>query len=141
MRTGKITLTIESRFENVFLVGLAVNRITSSISLSEQLAFEMEVAAVEAVNNAVEHAHHHQANKRITVRVQLNSDHIQFTIVDRGEPIDFERVMSGSTPAASTGEPERGRGLKIIKGLMDEVRYKRKGATNQITLVKYLKRA
>jgi anti-sigma regulatory factor (Ser/Thr protein kinase) len=37
------------------------------------------------------------------------------------------------------GEVERGRGLKIIQALMDEVQYERKGETNQIILVKYLK--
>jgi serine/threonine-protein kinase RsbW len=141
LRTGTITLSIESQFENVFLIGLAINRIASSIPVSEQLAFEMEVAVLEAVNNAVEHAHGHQRNKHVTVRVQLDSDRIQFTVADRGAPIDFEAAMAGSEKGESEGELERGRGLQVINALMDEVRYERKRETNQISLVKYLKRS
>jgi anti-sigma regulatory factor (Ser/Thr protein kinase) len=41
----------------------------------------------------------------------------------------------------SAGELERGRGLSIIRALMDEVRYERRHESNQITLVKYLNRS
>jgi len=112
------------------------------MSVSDQFAFEMEVAVVEAVNNAVEHAHQHQANKRVTVQVHLSTDSIRFTIIDRGAPIDFKAATAAaSAEMAGAGEPERGRGLKIISAIMDEVRYERKRETNQITLVKYLKRS
>ena len=141
MRTGKITLSIESQFDSVFLIGLAINRIAFSIPVSEQAAFEMELAVVEAVNNAIEHAHHHQRNRQITVRLQLRPDLIQFQIIDRGAPIDFDAAMAASPNLESTGELERGRGLSIIRALMDEVRYERRHETNHITLVKYLNRS
>jgi len=141
LRTGEITLSIESQFENVFLIGLAVNKIASFIPVSKQAAFEMEIAVVEAVNNAIEHAHRHQRGKRVTVRLNLLSDRIQFTVVDRGVELDFKALMGTSAGIENADEIERGRGLKIIDALMDEVRYERKGETNQITLVKYLNRA
>jgi serine/threonine-protein kinase RsbW len=140
LRNGEITLSIESDFENVFLIGLAVNKIASSIALSEQSAFEMEVAVVEAVNNSVEHAHHHQREKPVTVLVQLLTDRIDFTVIDRGAPIDFEAAMALSTVIEDAAEVERGRGLQIMHALMDEVKYERKGETNHIRLVKYLSR-
>jgi serine/threonine-protein kinase RsbW len=141
LRTGKITLSIESQFDNVFLIGLAINRIASSIPVSEQAAFEMELAVVEAVNNAIEHAHDHQRNRQITVRLQLRSDFVQFQIIDRGAPIDFDAAMAASPNLESAGELERGRGLSIIRALMDEVRYERRHESNHITLVKYLNRS
>ena len=52
MRTGSISLTIDSEFQHVFLVGIAVQQICSWIPLSDQSAFEMEMAVVEAVNNS-----------------------------------------------------------------------------------------
>jgi anti-sigma regulatory factor (Ser/Thr protein kinase) len=94
---------------------------------------------VEAVNNAIEHAHHYQPDKSVTVRVRLNTDNLQFVIVDEGARFDFAAALAAAAPAPDGEEPERGRGLKIIQGLMDVVRYERKNETNQITLVKYLK--
>ena len=141
MRKGEITLSIESQFGNVFLVGLAVNRIASFAEASEQSAFEMEVAVVEAVNNAVEHAHRHQRDKLVTVRVRLASDRINFVIIDHGAPIDFKMAIAASARPKSPSELERGRGLTIIRQLMDEVKWRRQGKTNQLTLVKYLKSA
>jgi serine/threonine-protein kinase RsbW len=101
----------------------------------------MELAVVEAVNNAVEHAHHHQREKRVTVRVRLGPDRIRFTVIDSGAPIDFQAALAVSAVLENATQVERGRGLKIIRSLMDEVKYERKGATNQVTLVKYLKRS
>lgn len=139
MRQGAITLSIESETQNVYLIGLAINRIASSIPVSSQSAFEMELAVVEAVNNAIEHAHSYQRNKQVTVRLRVHADRVQFTIIDRGAPFDFAAGLATSARLEPGEEAERGRGLKIIQQLMDEVRYDRRGETNQITLVKYLK--
>ncbi len=139
LRDREITLSIESHSANVSLVGLAINKIASHASVSKQAAFEMEVAVVEAVNNAIEHAHKHQREKLVAVRVRLTPDRIKLTVIDSGAPIDFKAAMAVSAALDNPGEVERGRGLKIIQALMDEVKYERKGETNQITLVKYLK--
>lgn len=139
MRKGAITLSIGSEAVNVSLIGLAINRIASSILASDQAAFEMELAVVEAVNNAIEHAHHYEPEKPVTVRLRLAEDHIQFTIIDEGAPFDFAGGLAMAAKNDTGEEPERGRGLAIIQKLMDEIRYERRGETNQITLLKYLK--
>ncbi|HUN58758.1 MAG TPA: ATP-binding protein [Candidatus Binataceae bacterium] len=141
MPTGGITLSIESQFENIFLVGQAINKIVSSIPVSEKTAFEMELAVVEALNNAVEHAHHLQRAKRVKVRVSLESDLVSFTVIDQGAPFDFEAAMRTAAIMENVPEVERGRGLGIIRSLMDEIKYERKGKANHITLIRYLKRS
>jgi serine/threonine-protein kinase RsbW len=139
LRTGAITLSIESEFGNVFLIGLAINKIACSISLSQQAAFEMELAVVEAVNNAVEHAHQHRRDKRVTVEVSVECDLISFTVIDQGPQIHFETPKSLEAGTENASEIERGRGLGMIRALMDEVKWERRGKANRITLIKYLK--
>ena len=141
MRTGAITLSIESEFRNVFLIGLTINKIARSIPLSQQAAFEMEVAVVEAVNNAVEHAHRHRREKRVTVQVHIELDFIRLTVIDKGVPIRPKAFVSAATGIENASEIERGRGLAIIRALMDEVRCERKGKANHVTLIKNLKRS
>ena len=141
MRTGAITLSIESEFRNVFLIGLTINKIARSIPLSQQAAFEMEVAVVEAVNNAVEHAHRHRRDKRVTVQIKIQVDFIRLTVIDEGAPIQPETFISAEAGMENASEIERGRGLAIIRALMDEVRCERKGKANYVTLIKYVKRS
>jgi serine/threonine-protein kinase RsbW len=141
LRTGAITLSIESEFRNVFLIGLAINKIACSIPLSQQAAFEMELAVVEAVNNAVEHAHRHRRDKRVTVQIKIEVDFIRLTVIDEGAPIQPETFISAEAGMENASEIERGRGLAIIRALMDEVRCERRGKANHITLTKYVKRS
>jgi anti-sigma regulatory factor (Ser/Thr protein kinase) len=139
LRTGAITLSIESQFGNVFLIGLAINKIASSIPVNEQSALEMELIVVEAVNNAVEHGHQHRRSKQVMVQVRLESDFIGFTVIDRGAPINFEKALAAASGMENAPDIERGRGLGIIRALTDEIRYERKREANYITLIKYLK--
>jgi serine/threonine-protein kinase RsbW len=140
LRTGAITFSIESEFGNVFLVGLAINKIACSIPLSQEAAFEVELAVVEAVNNAVEHANRHRRDKRVTVQVNVECKFISLTVIDKGAPIHPETFISAAAGMENASEIERGRGLAIIYALMDEVRCERRGKANHVTLIKYLKR-
>jgi serine/threonine-protein kinase RsbW len=138
LRKGEITLSIGSSFRDVFLVGLAVNKIAAFAQVGSQSAFGIEVAVVEAVNNAIEHAHHQQPNKRVAIQIYTYPDRIKVTIIDRGAPIDFTALMAASANLKDEAKLERGRGLGIMRRLIDDVAYHRVGNTNQIVLVKYL---
>ena len=138
MRTGSIALTIDSQFRNVFLVGLAVQRICLSIPLSEQSAYEMEMAVVEAVNNSIEHACHSQPGHPITIRMNLSEDRITFVVSDGGEAVEYFREMPALKAAGHSQPAERGRGVQIMRALMDEVGYRTDGNSNLLTMVKYL---
>ena len=141
MRVGSIDLTIDSQFQNVFLVGLAVQRICSSIPLSEQLAYEMEMGVVEGVNNAIEYACHNQPGHPITVRINLSEDRIIFIISDSGDAVGCLREMPALATAALAHPLERGRGVQIMRAVMDEVVYRSDGTLNLLTMIKYLSAA
>ena len=138
MRTGSIALTIDSQFRNVFLVGLAVQRICLSIPLSEQSAYEMEMAVVEAVNNSIEHACHNQPGYPITIRMNLSEDRITFVVSDGGEAVEYFREMPPLEGRGLAQPAERGRGVQIMLALMDEVGYRTDGNSNLLTMIKYL---
>jgi len=139
MRTGTITLSIDSCLDQVFLVGLAVNTICVADALDERQAAEVELCVVEAMNNAIEHGYANEPGHTVAVMVSLAPDRIVCTVRDTGVPIEqrlWERQM-----AASLGDDllaEGGRGLLIIRSLMDELRYERDGNANALTFVKRL---
>lgn len=137
MRVGAITLAIDSRVENVFLVGLAVNKICASIPLSEQAAYEAEVSVVEAVNNVIKHAYGNEAGHTVEVVVTVGTGAVTFEVCDTGRPL--ERLEVRLPPVDSDDYeslPEGGRGLYIMHAFSDQVRYDRSGGRNVLTLVK-----
>jgi len=134
MRTGAVTLTIDSHLDHVFLVGVAVNRICAAVDLGEQVAGEVEAAVVEAVNNAIEHAYANRPGHRVDVCVRLEPDCMRVQVCDDGPAIPAEAWR------AAAAEPERlaerGRGLTIMRGFMDEVQYAREAGRNVVTMIK-----
>ena len=53
---SRLRLTINSDLNDVYLVGLTVNRICEHLRMDSVQAYEVELCAVEAVTNAIRHA-------------------------------------------------------------------------------------
>ena len=77
MRRGTITLAIESRLQDVFLIGLAVNKICSAIPLPDDDVYQLELCVVEAVNNSIEHAYSSEEGHRVEVVTTVDPERIE----------------------------------------------------------------
>ncbi len=71
-------------------------------------------------------------DRKVFVQVKLTSDQMQFFIRDEGPGFDPAATPDPSDPAAL--DPDRGRGLSLIRSFMDEVTYNEKG--NEVTMIK-----
>ena len=139
-RSAKIRLLMESRLDQVFLAGLAVRGICSYAHLTEIEGYQIEVAVVEAVNNAIKHAYRQQPGHEVEVAITLTPDRITFQVCDQGEPMNSP-ISSGLDfdPRDIQNLPEKGMGLQIMTSVMDEVRYDTVGGRNVLTLSRSLK--
>lgn len=136
-----IRLIIDSRLENVSLVGGAVRGIAHILSMDSTTSYQLELCVVEAVTNGIKHAYHFQAGHSVEVDVLLYPDRLTFKICDRGERMNPAKVMPFSfDPSKVETLPERGMGVYIMNSLMDEVHYETLGGRNILTLIKYLKK-
>jgi serine/threonine-protein kinase RsbW len=126
-----IKLTIESRLENVFLVGLAVKGICGHIRLSSEETYNMELCVVEAINNAIEHAYSSRPGHDVELTVRLDPNQIRFQVCDKGKSLTALRLQTPEIDAT------HGRGLYIIHTLMDEVTYHTSQGTNTLTMIKH----
>jgi serine/threonine-protein kinase RsbW len=66
-----IRLTVGSRLEEVFLVGLAVRGICAYTSLTDEETYQMEFCVVEAVNNAIKHSYHVMPGHDVDIIIHL----------------------------------------------------------------------
>jgi serine/threonine-protein kinase RsbW len=135
----RIRFTIDSHFENVRLVGQAINTICTSVC-STNTSYQVELATVEACNNIVEHAYNNQ-HGIIEIDVSLEDTLLELRLFDEGTPM--------TTPSKKPSEfsfnpnniddlPEGGMGLFLIDSIMDSSTYRREGNKNLLILTKQL---
>jgi len=126
-----ITFTIESRLDNVALVGEAVMGLCA---LTPQLdSNQIRVAVIEGVNNAVLHAYHNEPGHLVQVVWCLKDDGLRIDITDWGEPLAQE--LSRQWP---DDHQEGGRGGPLMWTCVDELHWHRDGEAKTLSLRKRL---
>ena len=94
---------------------------------------QIKTALVEACINAAEHSH--SPDRKIYQKFALSQDKITITISNRGLRLADK---AAKTVTSETGR--RGWGLKLIQGLMDEVKVEQTDDGTRITMTKYVMR-
>lgn len=137
---GRIKLVMESRIENISLVGGAIRGIARALPLDEVSTYQLELCIVEAVSNATKHAYHCEAGNFVEVDVLVFPDRITFKVCDTGEGLKPGKVRPlRFDPGKLETVPEGGMGLFIMHALMDEVSYETVSGRNILTMSKYLR--
>jgi serine/threonine-protein kinase RsbW len=87
---------------------------------------DIEIALREAVANAVIHGNHEDPRKRVYVTCRCNTDgEVSLTVRDEGQ--GFEERAAADPTAQDNLEFTHGRGIYLMKTLMDEVRFEYSG--------------
>jgi len=98
------------------------------------LAQHLNVVLTEAMANAIRHAHEDDPDKTVHIVISLSDEELMIRVYDHGPGFDFD--------SACAHEPEKleehGRGIYIIKSLMDTVVYRRARDYNVLEMWKKL---
>jgi anti-sigma regulatory factor (Ser/Thr protein kinase) len=118
------------------MVGDAVELVASNVppgTLSpRRLSFNLRTALAEALGNAIRYGTGEDPERIVRVQVELLRDGVRIYIVDDGEGFDTNRVPDPTRP--ENIEREFGRGLFVIRHLVDEVAFNEKGNGICLTL-------
>jgi len=95
------------------------------------------VALNEAISNAIRHGHKNDPDKMVLITAEMDSKMVRFTVSDQGEGFDSSHVPDPTLPD-NLLQPG-GRGVLLIRHLMDEAQYNERG--NQVTMTKYANQA
>lgn len=122
-------LKIDSRSECIELVSNAVRGLCRLTRLTTPDLAGIELALVEAINNAIEHAYHGEPGHPVMVTIDLAQDRLSVRIHDRGTPMDPRQLdqiseLAEPDPADPNTWSHRGRGLILIKSCMETVEYR-----------------
>jgi serine/threonine-protein kinase RsbW len=99
---------------------------------TESEQFAIKLAVEEAVVNAVKHGNELDPDKRVRIGYTITGDRFDIRIEDEGPGFNPADVPDPTTDEGR--ERPCGRGLLLINGFMDEVRYH--GRCNVVTMTK-----
>lgn len=100
---------------------------------SDRLHLKLRVGITEALANAVLYGNAQDPSKRVLVEARISPRVLVIRVTDEGVGFDPSRLPDPTTPANLTREG--GRGIFLIRQLMDEVDFNERG--NSITMVLY----
>jgi len=140
----RITFIIESNMKNAPLIGMSVNRLCLAASFSTMEAFNIELCVVEAINNSIRHCYGGKSGHEVKVVLTFTQEDIVLDICDMGPPMEPDILDKAAIQCPEEDNydieslAEGGRGLGIIKEIMDSVVYRSLKGENCLTLKKKL---
>ncbi|HEU0265272.1 MAG TPA: ATP-binding protein [Geobacterales bacterium] len=98
------------------------------------LAYHINLVLTEAMVNAIRHANAGDPDKTVHVYITIASEQIKIQVYDQGQGFDINSIP----PPNFDDLEDRGRGIFLIKSLMDSVSYCRVDDGNVLEMVKNL---
>jgi serine/threonine-protein kinase RsbW len=122
--------------ESVGEVEAAADRLAAEAGLNEDERFHVAMAVREAAVNAVLHGNEYDSSRQIAVGLENTGKDLVFTIADEGRGFIPEEVPDPLAPENLLRGT--GRGIFLIRSLMDEVHFRQLHPGTELTLVKHL---
>jgi serine/threonine-protein kinase RsbW len=134
-----LDLRVPGRTEYLSLVGSIVECVAQRLENyrgdRDALAFHLNVVVTEAVGNAIRHGLTEHPRSRVRICIEVRGDELIIEVHDRGQGFDL-CTLSHTCP---DDLDEGGRGLFVMRSLMDSVSYRRTKLGNVLEMRKQLR--
>jgi serine/threonine-protein kinase RsbW len=115
-------------------VAYVAERLRSHSFRGSRLDLNFRVGLTEALANAILYGNRGDPSKSIRVEVALEESHISLSVIDEGNGFDPDSVPDPTLP--ENLERPGGRGLFLLRELMDEVEYNARGNAVRLVLLR-----
>jgi len=127
---------IASDFKDAYAFLDAFTKELAARGVHNDIIFDIKVAAAEALVNAIKYGNQNKKGLTVTIDTKVNHDRVELCIKDRGKGFDHTGLEDPTDESHLTRT--RGRGVFLIKKLMDTVEFSDNGST--IKMVKSITR-
>ncbi len=127
-------IVIKSDLRNVARVEKVTEKIANHMHFTDEEKDSLAIAVTEIVGNAIVHGNKRDKKKKVTVDFEYKNKTIIVTIQDEGEGFDVAEIANPLEPENLL--KESGRGIFIVRALMDAVEFKNTGTGTQVRLIK-----
>jgi len=102
--------------------------------VGELASFKVQLALEETIRNLIEHAHGF-LTPHVQVRIEVDRGRITLDLEDDGQPFDPASAPAYDPALPLEARESHGMGVYLLRRLMEEIQYERRGRTNRLRLV------
>jgi len=130
----ELSLTLDSVLESVERVEVTAEEFARRAQFDDDTASHIGMVAREAAANAVIHGNRGNPAKRVRARFLLTDDALTISICDEGSGLDVQALRD---PLAEENlHRANGRGIFLMKAIMDEVHFRQLSPGTEIVMKK-----
>ncbi len=128
-------MTLESELSSVELVEAKAEQLAREGGFDEDTASQIAMVAREAVINAILHGNKRDPAKQVHASFELSDEALNIRIADEGPGLDPDTVPDPLAPENILRSS--GRGIFLMRAIMDEVHFHQLNPGTEIELVKH----
>jgi serine/threonine-protein kinase RsbW len=128
---NSISIQVPSLSENIRMIESFIDNAKERFDLDDDIYGNIMIAVTEAVNNAIKHGNSNDKSKNVLLSLSLEDSMIKFIVKDEGTGFDYSNLPDPTAP--ENLEKPGGRGIFLMKNLSDEVEFKDKGRTVELS--------
>lgn len=111
--------------------------VAEEIGLNENKFNNIALAVAEAISNSIKHGNKNDKNKKVFIKIEVKNDQMIVTLKDEGTGFDPNTVPDPTKPENIL--KESGRGVHIMRSLLDDLRFNFTPNGTEIVLIINLK--
>jgi serine/threonine-protein kinase RsbW len=128
-------MTLESELSSVDLVETKAEGLAREAGFDDDTSSQIAMVAREAVINAILHGNKKDPGKQVHVSFELNDESLRIKIADEGPGLDPDAVPDPLAPENILRSS--GRGIFLMRALMDEVHFHQLNPGTETEMIKY----
>lgn len=136
LENGTYTLTFMSSTEHLDKVEAITVDISKELQFDSSSADDLSISITEMFNNAVQHGNKNDPNKKITLSFTRTDSHLIISIRDEGSGFAPEKIKDPLAPENLLAE--NGRGIYLVRNLMDSLEFKITDQGTEVLIYKKL---
>ena len=133
--TNRGSMTLESELPSVEPVEAKAEQLAREAGFDEDTSSQVAMVVREAVINAILHGNKKDPAKHVRWSYELNVEALKFKIGDEGPGLDPDSVPDPLAPENILRSS--GRGIFLMKAIMDEVHFHQLNPGTEIEMIKY----
>ena len=135
MTVKQVSYTFESTLETINHAEEQATKVATAAGFSEDDVMSIAMAVREAAVNAVLHGNAYDPGKKVTLAFDQGEDGLTIVVRDQGKGVDVDSIPDPLAPENLM--KQSGRGIFLMRSLMDEVQIQASETGTEVKLIKH----
>ncbi len=136
LKNGKYEISYPSSVDYLENVEAITVEIAKEAGFDESTIDDISIAITELFNNAIHHGNQNDVNKKVHLLYTLSGNALKISIQDEGSGFEPDQLRDPLAPENILAD--NGRGIYLVKMLMDKVHFNITNKGSEIIITKHL---